>query len=153
MDTNLERRLARLEAIEEIRSLRYRYARICDTGREHDGLRTIFTVDAVWDGGERFGAHEGIEQILAHATNSQARFVWNVHYMVAPIIEVDDDLEHASGTWYIWEPCNIVDGGEPEPSVVVGSYVDRYRRVDGEWRIAEVRFTPTTVTPHTPWGT
>lgn len=151
MAATIEQRLARLEAIEAIRSLRHRYARICDTGRDADRLRTIFTPDAVWDGGERFGVHRGIDAILAHAAASQQRFVWNVHYLTAPMIEVDDELESASGTWYLWEPCNVATPGGTEPSVVIGSYEDRYRRLGGEWRIAAVRLSTIAMAAHGPW--
>lgn len=149
--TTIEHRLARLEAIEEIRNLRHRYARICDTGREAERLRTVFTEDAVWDGGERFGVHRGIDAILAHAAASQQRFVWNVHYLAAPTIEVDDDLEGASGTWYLWEPCNVAAHDGTRAAVVIGSYMDRYRRLGDEWRIAAVRLSTIAMAPQGSW--
>ena len=58
-------RLARLEAIEDIRVLKARYADVCDTGYDPDLMRPFFTEDAVWDGGRRFGRHEGIEAVCA----------------------------------------------------------------------------------------
>lgn len=149
--TTIEHRLARLEAAEAIRNLRHRYARICDTGRSAEQLRTVFTEDAIWDGGERFGVHRGIDAILAHAAASQQRFVWNVHYLAAPTIEVDADLQGATGTWYLWEPCNVATGDGTQASVVIGSYEDRYRRVGDDWRICAVRLSTIAMAPQRSW--
>ena len=62
MSGSLERRLARLEAAEEIRQLKARYAEVCDTGYEPERMVPLFTADAVWDGGERFGADRGVDR-------------------------------------------------------------------------------------------
>ena len=66
MTVDLETRLARLEAVEEIRVLKARYAAVCDTGYDPDGMTPLFTTDAVWDGGDRFGRHEGIDGRRVH---------------------------------------------------------------------------------------
>ena len=57
---SLEERLARLEAIEEIKALKARYCALCDADYDPDGLAALFLPDAVWDGGP-FGRHEGQE--------------------------------------------------------------------------------------------
>lgn len=152
MSSDIEARLARLEAMEEIRALRHRYARICDAGRRNpDQLRTIFTDDVVFDGGETFGRHSGLQAVLDHARRSNKRFVWNVHYLSAPMIDVAADLSEATGSWYLWEPSRICEGDSVYAAVVIGSYLDRYRRVAGEWRIAEVNLEPITIAPYPSW--
>lgn len=148
----LIRRLTRLEAIEEIRQLRYRYAINSDTRGDAENLRQIFTPDGVWDGGDRFGRHEGIERIIAHNYASKKEFSWKMHFLTCAVIEVDSECEEATGKWYLWEPSNIEGDEGPSASVVVGRYQDLYRVVGGEWRIAEVLFVPITVAPYPSWS-
>ena len=102
----------------------------------------VFTRDAVWDGGERFGVHEGIDAIYAFFDGVSGQISWALHYMIAPVVEVDGDTARAS--WYLLEPCTL----EGQAVWLMGNYRDEYRREDGRWRISrlEVRFQ--TMTPH-----
>jgi hypothetical protein len=142
-----ERRLARLEAAEEIRQLKARYAEVCDTGYDPERMVPLFTADAVWDGGERFGRHEGIDAIYGFFDGVSAQIVWALHYMIAPLIEVAEDGESATGRWYLLEPCTIVTGDGPRAMLITGTYADRYRREAGAWRFAEVKLDVQTVSP------
>jgi hypothetical protein len=145
--TSLEARIARLEAAEEIRALKARYAAISDSGYNADQIAELFTAEAVWDGGERFGRHEGIEAIRALFEGFGRQIVWALHYMVAPLIEIDDDLEHASGSWYLWQPCSILDEQGPHAIWLTGKYAERYVRERGAWKFAEVRVDCQTISP------
>ncbi|MFN8185724.1 MAG: nuclear transport factor 2 family protein [Gaiellales bacterium] len=140
-------RLARLEAIEEIRALKARYAAVCDTGYDPDGMSPLFTADAVWDGGERFGRHEGIDAIRAFFAGVSSQIVWALHYMLNPIIEVADDLETATGRWYLWQPCTVVGPEGPQAVWLTGIYADRYRREAEVWRISDLRVDFQTISP------
>ena len=60
----LERTVARLQAAEEIRALKARYAAVCDSGYTPDRMVPLFTKDAIWDGG-KFGRYEGIDAMTA----------------------------------------------------------------------------------------
>ena len=91
MTESLEARVARLEAVEEIRVLKARYADVCDTGYDPDRMLPFFTQDAVWDGGERFGRYEGIDAIYGFFRGVSSQITWALHYMIAPVIEVSDD--------------------------------------------------------------
>jgi hypothetical protein len=142
-----ETRLAKLEAAEQIRHLKARYAGVCDTGYTPDRMVPLFTEDAVWDGGERFGRHEGIDAIYRFFDGVSSQIVWALHYMVAPIVEVADDGETATGSWYLWQPCTLVTDDGPRAIWLTGTYADRYRRVDGDWRFSEVKLDCQTISP------
>jgi ketosteroid isomerase-like protein len=59
---NLEQRLRVLEDIESIKKLKARYCAHCDNNYDADGIASLFTEEAVWDGGS-FGKHNGREAI------------------------------------------------------------------------------------------
>ena len=147
MTADPETRLARLEAVEEIRVLKARYAAVCDEGYEPDGMRAIFTHDAVWDGGRRFGRHEGIDEIRAFFAGVSSQIVWALHYMLNPIIEIGDDLATATGSWYLWQPCTVVGAHGPQAVWLTGTYADRYRREGGSWRMSELLLDCQTISP------
>ncbi len=143
---DLGRTVAKLQAAEDIRHLKARYARVCDTGYKPAGMLDLFTKDAVWDGG-RFGRYEGIDAICGFFDGVSADIVWALHYMIAPIIEVADDLENATGSWYLWQPCTVVGEHGPQAVWLTGRYADRYRREQGAWKFSEVILSVQTVSP------
>ena len=85
MTKSLEARIGRLEAVEEIRVLKARYADVCDTGYDPERMAPFFTDDAVWDGGERFGRYEGLDAIRGFFAGVSSQITWALHYMVAPV--------------------------------------------------------------------
>ena len=144
MVDDLNARLAKLEAAEEIRSLKARYAKACDVGYAPEAMRPLFTRDAVWSDvrGRFTGTHEGIDAVCAFFAGAADTISWAGHYMIGPDIEVADDLEHATGTWYLWQPCTI----NGEAAWISGTYADTYRVEDGVWKIARLELTLDTVT-------
>jgi hypothetical protein len=128
----------RLLALEEIKALKARYCR-CMDAREWDGWRECFTDDVAFyftskpmigvDALADFGAH-----YLGRVTS--------VHQVHNPEIDFQSETE-ATGIWalhdiLIWpEPNNF----GITKMVGYGNYHERYRRVDGSWRIAEVKIT------------
>lgn len=133
-EQSIAQRLDRLEAIEEVRHLKMTYARLCDQGYPADQLAELFTVDAVWDGGETLGRYEGREGIRTFFANSSQRVPWALHYTVAGDIQVDPNCERATATWYLWQP--MIRNGEP--TWLMGIYTDLNVREDGVWRFARV---------------
>ncbi len=143
----LERSVARLQAAEEIRKLKAHYAGVCDTGYLPEGMRPLFTDDAVWDGG-RFGRYEGVDAICDFFGAVSADIVWALHYMIAPSIEVADDAETATGSWYLWQPCTLSTPDGPKAVWLTGRYADRYRRGPAGWQFSEVLLDVQCVTPY-----
>jgi len=147
MNQDLGTQIAKLRAAEEIRHLKARYAAVCDAGYLPEQMVPLFTQDAVWDGGERFGRHEGIDAIYRFFEGVSSQIVWALHYMVAPIIDVADDLEMATGSWYLWEPCTIVAEDGAQAVWLTGTYADRYRHEADGWKFCEVKLDCQTISP------
>lgn len=139
---NLERRLQLLEDIEEIKRLKARYCAYCDAGYDADGIATLFTEDALWDGGMR-GRAEGREEIRSFFIRAPERLPFAVHMVMNPIIEVDGDT--AKGTWYLLQACTYAQGNQ----AVWGSarYDEEYVRVNGDWKFKALKLTSFFWTP------
>lgn len=147
MGDDLDRRVARLEAVEAVRVLKARYADVCDTGYDPVRMRPLFTDDAVWDGGSRFGRYEGVDAICDFFAAVSSQITWALHYMIAPIVEIADDGESARGSWYLLEPCTMTTPEGPRAMLLMGRYADRYRRTEDGWKIAELVLDCQTITP------
>lgn len=127
-----------LESIELIRQLKARYFRYLDT-IDYDGLKSVFADDAV--------AHfkgSGYEFKLTGWAELEAFYRKNItpnrfgtHNGHHPEITVDGDT--ATGIWYLADTFYNYD----ENFLTRGTslYRDCYRRVNGEWRIAETGYT------------
>jgi hypothetical protein len=147
----LARRIARLEAIEEIKALKAWYCAFCDDGYRPDELADLFTRDGVIDAGP-FGRHAGREAIRAYFAAISATIVYAAHHVTNPIIEVDG--EEATGRWRLHVAATMVRDGRTEPVWIVGDYRDTYAVEDGRWRFAEVSLSIDFIAPHaTGWPT
>jgi hypothetical protein len=139
--SDLEARLARLEAEAAIIRLKAQYARHCDNGYDPDGIAGLFVPDGVWDGGELFGRAEGVEAIRAHFVHAPDRIPWALHYTLNPLIDVHADGRTASGSWYLWQPCIRQRSSGPVQSWLAGTYADEYELTDDGWRFKTVTVT------------
>jgi hypothetical protein len=147
LEEELESRLDRLEAIEEIRALKARYADVCDTGYDPARMRPLFTDDAVWDGGPRFGRHEGVDAVCDFFAGISSTITWALHYMIAPIIEVAPDGRSATGSWYLLEPCTFATADGPRAMLITGRYAERYSREADGWKFSELNLDCQTLSP------
>ncbi|MDR2857414.1 MAG: nuclear transport factor 2 family protein [Novosphingobium sp.] len=139
-------RLERLEAIEEIRSLKARYFRLMDT-KQWDELRGLFAADLKVltpegkvhaEGGDAWAA--ALRRSLTHAVSC--------HQGLAGEVGIDDDgpdgepLAHA-----IWAMQDIITWEDRHPDtgwksiLGRGHYHETYRREGGQWRIATLMLT------------
>ena len=125
---DLARTVAKLQAAEDIRHLKARYARVCDTGYTPSEMVPLFTKDAVWDGG-RFGRYEGIDAISAFFDGVSAR-----HHLGAPLHDRARDRGERRPRH---RERHLVSPGSPArwsgpdgPKAVwlTGGYADRYAR-------------------------
>ncbi len=149
MSAELEARVRRLEDIEAIKQLKARYCAYCDDDYDADGLASLFTEDAVWDGGGTFGRAEGREGIRRHFTGAGDRVTIARHQVMNPIVEVgvDGDPDAASGHWLLFQPCTNV-GPDGEAAVwLAATYADRYRRNDHGWLISATMIDVAFFTP------
>lgn len=144
---DLAARVARLEAIEAIRELKERYADVCDTGYDPVGMRPFFTEDAVWDGGPRFGRYEGVDAICDFFAAVSSQITWALHYMIGSTIDVADDGQTATGSWYLFEPVTMATDEGPRAMIITGRYADRYRLEPDGWKFSEVVLDIQTISP------
>lgn len=127
--------------IEEIKQLKHRYCAFCDDDYNPDGLASLFTEDAVWNGGI-LGLAEGREGIREFFGASSSMVPFAVHQVSNPIIEIDGD--HATGRWYLWQPMIF---GE-QALWLSARYSDQYHRIDGEWLFHKVDIDIRMLTPY-----
>lgn len=129
----------RLEDIEAIRQLKYRYCRAIDMA-DMALLKTLFAEDAsvCYVGGSyRFEAQgrDTILEALSHAFHAEAVAMHHVNH---PEIELVSDTE-ATGIWYLkdWflnlKLMLITDG--------TALYRDRYVKRDGQWLIQHASYS------------
>ena len=139
---DLERRVKTLEDVEEIKRLKARYCAYCDDNYDADAIASLFTEDAVWDGGER-GRADGRAEIRTFFIRAPQRLPFAIHMIMNPIIEVDGDT--ARGTWYLFQACTYAEGDQ----AVWGSarYDEEYVRVDGAWMFRHLKLTSFFWTP------
>ncbi len=143
---DIEIQLGKLQAAEDIRHLKARYAKICDTGYSPDAVGPLFTEDAVFEGG-RFGHHVGRRAICDYFAGISTQIIWAKHYMINPIVEVDDGLINATGSWLLWQPCTLATPDGPKAVWLTGIYADRYRNEGGSWKFSDVKLTVEIISP------
>jgi hypothetical protein len=147
MNETLENRITRLEAIEDIRRLKARYAELADAKyvrsphRKKSGKdlaeavaaqAACFTEDVEWDAGP-FGVLKG-RPALAESFAGKP-FWFTLHGYMNPVIDVEGDT--ASGRWLHW--LLVSHEGSAKATHMMGYSNERYRRVDGAWQISHMR--------------
>ncbi len=140
---DLESRVQRLEDLEALRDLKYRYATFCDDGYDAERLAPLFTADAVWDGGT-LGRFEGRDAIHAFFLQCSKIVPFAIHQVTNSILHVDGD--GATGRWYLWEPIVFTAGNRG--LWMAARYDDRYRRERGEWLFESVKVDLRMLSPY-----
>lgn len=137
---SIERRLSRLEDVEEIRNLKERYAHFCDQDYDPDGIASLFTEDAKFES-NGLGNHYGREAIREFMGKVSSEILWAQHFMIAPRIDVAEDGLTATGTWYLLDLVTMTgldDPAKPDAVIITANYRDEYAKVDGEWKFKSV---------------
>lgn len=139
----LERRLQVIEDIEAIKKLKAKYCAAYDNQYDADAIATLFTEDAVWDGGN-FGKCEGREAIRTFFQGASRIFPFALHQVMNPLIEVDGDT--AIGQWYLFQPCTL--GKQNQAMWLAAKYQEQYVRSDGEWQFKSMKVNAEFFTPY-----
>lgn len=125
--------------LEEIRQLKYRYARLLDT-KDWDALAGLFVPDATasYSGGQlSFDGRDAIMGFLRQTLGSAS--ILTSHVMTQPEVELTGPDE-ARGTWAL---ADVVILTEPAPGMTVRGasfYSDRYVRTPAGWRFAHTGY-------------
>jgi len=147
--------LTRLEAIEEIKQLKARYFRAIDT-KDWALLRRVFADDAVLDTRSSLSGAEATADPAALFTGGDAVADYirsavggavTVHYGMTPEISLLSVTE-AEGAWKMEDIVDFSGGASEHPRLRgvrglhgYGYYHERYRKIDGQWRIVRCQLT------------
>jgi len=130
--------LQQLSDLEDIRTVKHRYYRGIDTADEAL-LETLFTddIDVEYRGGGYHVRLTGKAKMLDFLMNSFNADSLAKHQGHMPEITLIGDDE-AEGLWYLDDVFISLERRD----VTTGSaiYRDRYRRVDGQWKIARTEY-------------
>lgn len=132
-----------MEAFEAIRQLIASYAVGADRKNDPAILGPLFCEDAIWEaeGIVRLVGRDSIAKGLSELADD---FVtWSLHYMISPLINVDEGATRAVCRWYLWELCTMKQPGGTAADTWYGGWYDSRLAVhDGEWRFDWVRLYP-----------
>jgi hypothetical protein len=135
---DFETRIARLEAIEAIKSLKARYWHCCDN-KDVEGVRDCFLegpVEIHYEGPVGLVHHrDGLYEVFKNV-GCQAHIV-EMHHGGPPNIEVHG-ADDASARWGL--VYHLMNTESRTLSVVGGYYDDEYKRADGRWWISKAYF-------------
>lgn len=143
---DLERRLARLEAVEQIERLKYRYLRACDA-KDPDAMRECFVKDGAEIDYGPLGTFAGRDQLVdlySGLALRRSEGTWlhhDIHQGHHPDIEVTGD-GRATGRWTLsFMRVNLEAQTIEQASI---EYADSYEVEDGAWKIRTSKVTPLT---------
>ncbi|GAA4883327.1 nuclear transport factor 2 family protein [Ferrimonas pelagia] len=136
---SIEQRLARLEAMEAIRTLKHRYLNACDEKNVED-IRRCFAEGPVSIDYGPVGVFETREAFVdLYQTAACHEHVIDLHHGANPEIELLSATE-AKGRWALYY-FNI-DSRSGATRQLGGFYDDEYRCINGRWLISATRFVP-----------
>lgn len=130
----LEARIQRLEDLEEIKRLKYRYLRALDT-KAWDELALTLTEDATTeysDGAYRFKGRDAILSFLKSTPLAQPDGFVGVHHGSGPEIELTGPSS-ARGIWALYN--YLIHKSAEQGLRLCAFYHDEYVKTGGAWRI------------------
>jgi hypothetical protein len=133
---NIETRVARLEAAEQIRLLKGRYCDLCDAGYPADALSALFTEDGIWDGGE-MGVYEGRDKVHRFFTNMPKIMSFAIHHVTNSAVEVNEDATSAQGRWYLLQTATLKETNEAV--WLAAQYQDELVKMGDNWLFRHVK--------------
>ncbi|MEC9358782.1 MAG: nuclear transport factor 2 family protein [Pseudomonadota bacterium] len=137
MEQDLLRRIAALEDVEAIRTLKARYLFCCDR-KDVDGMRGCFVDGAAHIDYGAIGRFDNADALVAvfRELGCHEHMV-EMHHGVNPQIRVLGDTA-AAGTWGLH--YFLIDTQAQRCTQLAGYYEDEYRKEGGAWKISATRF-------------
>lgn len=134
--------VAKLLAIEAIKTLKARYFRYVDT-KNWEGLRSVFAPEAKIEFPENFDEPFAPDPFVDMVAKSLASAT-SVHHGHMPEIEILSE-DTAKGIWALYDILTFPEGDAGLAGVRQiegqGHYHETYRRIGGEWLIDTLRLT------------
>ena len=110
-----------------------------DNGYDPQSVAATFTEDGLWSPGG-VGDVKGRTAIMEHSRNWGKDILWVQHNIFAPVIEVGEDGDSATGTFYVI--CLLTmkaDNAAGKISCVLAAkYQDKFVKIDGHWLFSEL---------------
>ena len=129
---SIEQRLARLEAIEDIRRLKATYFHACDT-KQPELVRECFAAGKIELRYGRIGTFDDRDDMLAVFTELACQpHIVEMHHGQNPRIDVTA-ADSATGTWSLY--YYLIDTRRQSITQLGGFYEDGYERRGGRWQI------------------
>jgi bile-acid 7alpha-dehydratase len=125
--------------IEAIRQLKYRYQRYLDTKR-YDDIEGLFLPEATSSYGNGRYAQPDRKSTVEFLRLNADPNKFLLHQTHNPEITLLSPTE-AKGLWYFEETVFYI--AERKMSIGAGFYRDRYKKVDGEWKILHTGYRRT----------
>lgn len=142
---NLETRLKRVEALEQIRLLKAHYCDLCDDGYPADALCDLFTEDGVWDGGE-MGVFDGRDAIHRFFANMPNVMSFAIHHVTNSAVEVSEDAASARGRWYLLQTATMKETNQAV--WLAARYEDQLVYTNDRWLFRHVKLASRFFTTH-----
>lgn len=142
---SIQVQLRQLGDLEEIRTLRHRYAYLANIVDGQPGdpeeFSRLFAVDGTLDLG--MGAATGQAEIVAMMKSATTQWVCAMHYMLNPLIDLKGDVAEGkvSGLFAFTTQDN------PSPIWLSNIYSDTYVRTEQGWKFQSVKIKTTFVDP------
>jgi hypothetical protein len=131
---SIERRIARLEAIEAIKQLKARYFFACDHKRP-ELVRDCFVDGEMEIDYGRVGSFNNADDMVAVFTKYACEeHIVEMHHAQNPQVQVPSDSE-ASAIWGLF--YYMIDTRRNVVTQLGGIYEDEYRLIDGAWKISK----------------
>jgi hypothetical protein len=133
-----------LKDTEGIRSLKLRYAELCDTGYDPDKLTALFIEDGIFEVAGRVHC-QGREQLREHWINVSRSIQFALHFVTNHLIELDPSGTKAEGRPYTLVAA-YMDGTAYWQGL---RYRERYRKIGDRWYFEHIHMTVEFSTPYT----
>ncbi len=141
----IEKQLQQLRDLEEIRSLKNRYAYLANIVDGEPGdpreFAALFTETATLDLG--MGLCTGRDEIEAMMKSATTQWKCAMHYMLNPLIEINGDRADGKVTGLF----AFTTEDNPSPIWLSNIYTDTFARTDEGWRFQSVTIQSTFVDP------
>lgn len=136
----IPQRLQRLESIEAIKQLKYRYLRACDR-QDPAGVKDCYAEGEIELDFGRVGTFGSRDELVEAFSNLACHpHIVEMHHAHNPEIVIEDE-NNASGCWGLY--YFLINTRDNATTQLGGYYEDLYRRTAEGWRICASRFTVT----------
>jgi hypothetical protein len=134
----LQQRIAKLEAIEQIKQLKAKYLTACDQ-KQIEQIRSCFvehSVDIDYGAVGRFSHRDELVALFYQVGNHD--YMVEIHHGQNSQITIIDE-DNAAAEWGLF--YYLVNTQDNSLTQLGGRYSDAYRRIDGQWLIAKSHFS------------